>query len=82
MQCPVLLGFAPFQSKRESSAQSRAHAGAGDTVDRQYFETAEGAHRTNVVKVTVDTITCVDGAYANSPPPAAAASARSAGLLR
>jgi hypothetical protein len=52
------------------------------TVDRQYFDTAEGAHTTNVVKVTVDMITCVDGAYANSPPPAAAASTRSAGLLR
>ena len=40
------------------------------TVDRQYFDTAEGAHTTNVVKVTVDMITCVDGAYANSTPPA------------
>jgi len=33
------------------------------TVDRQYFDTAEGAHTTNVVRVTVDMITCVDGAY-------------------
>ena len=40
------------------------------TVDRQYFDTAEGAHTTNVVRVTVDMITCVDGAYANSTPPA------------
>ena len=39
------------------------------TVDRQYFDTAEGAHTTNVGKVTVDMITCVAGAYANSPPP-------------
>jgi hypothetical protein len=52
------------------------------TVDRQYFDTADGAHTTNVVEVTVDMITCVEGAYANSPPPAAAASARSAWLLR
>jgi hypothetical protein len=52
------------------------------TVDRQYFDTAEGAHTTNVVKVTVDMITCVDGAHANSTPPAAAASARSAGFPR
>jgi hypothetical protein len=31
MQCPLLLSFAPFESKRESSAQPRAHAGAGDS---------------------------------------------------
>jgi hypothetical protein len=48
------------------------------TVDRQYFDTAEGAHTTNVVRVTVDTITCVDGVYANSTPSAAAAAAPSA----
>jgi hypothetical protein len=41
------------------------------TVDRQYFDTAEGAHTTNVVKLTVD-FTRVDGAYANSSPPATA----------
>jgi hypothetical protein len=34
------------------------------TVDRQYFDTAEGAHTTEVVKVSVDMITCLDGAYA------------------
>jgi hypothetical protein len=33
----------------------------GLTVDRQYFDTAEGAHTTEVVKVSVDMITCVDG---------------------
>jgi hypothetical protein len=27
-------------------------------VDRQYFDTAEGQHTTDVVKVRVDTITC------------------------
>jgi hypothetical protein len=31
-------------------------------VDRQYFDTAEGQHTTDVVKVTVDAITCRDGA--------------------
>jgi hypothetical protein len=46
------------------------------TVDRQYFDTAEGAHTTNVVRVTVAMITCVDGAYAKSPLPAAAAFAQ------
>src|SRR5580698_8589945 len=32
------------------------------TVDRQYFDTAEGRHTTDVVKVSVDAITCRDGA--------------------
>jgi hypothetical protein len=31
-------------------------------VDRQYFDTAEGQHTTDVVKVSVDAITCRDGA--------------------
>jgi len=31
------------------------------TVDRQYFDTAEGQHTTDVVKVRIDAITCVDG---------------------
>jgi hypothetical protein len=30
------------------------------TVDRQYFDTAEGAHTTDVVKVSVDNISCLD----------------------
>ena len=30
------------------------------TVDRQYFDTAEGAHTTDVVKVSVDKISCLD----------------------
>jgi hypothetical protein len=34
------------------------------TVDRQYLDTAEGAHTTQVVKVTVERITCVPGAAA------------------
>lgn len=42
------------------------HSGRGLTVDRQYFDTAEGAHTTEVVKVSVDRITCVDGAEANA----------------
>lgn len=28
------------------------------TVDRQYFDTAEGAHTTEILKVSVDAITC------------------------
>ena len=31
-------------------------------VDRQYLDTAEGAHTTEVVRVTVKRITCEDGA--------------------
>ena len=34
-------------------------------VDRQYFDTAEGQHETHIVKVSIDTITCLDGAPAN-----------------
>ena len=30
-------------------------------VDRQFFDTAEGRHTTDVVKVRVDAITCRDG---------------------
>ncbi len=32
------------------------------TVDRQYFDTAEGAHTTNVIAVRVEKITCRAGA--------------------
>jgi hypothetical protein len=34
------------------------------TVDRQYFDTAEGQHTTDVVKVRVNRITCLDGVEA------------------
>jgi hypothetical protein len=40
------------------------------TVDRQYFDTAEGAHTTDIVKVTVGNITCVQG-QGNAQPLAA-----------
>jgi hypothetical protein len=30
-------------------------------VDRQYFDTAEGQHTTEVVRVSVDQITCAEG---------------------
>ena len=35
--------------------------GRAMTVDRQYFDTAEGAHTTELLKVTVSRITCQDG---------------------
>jgi hypothetical protein len=37
------------------------HVGRTIAVDRQYFDTAEGAHTTDIVKVSVDVITCRDG---------------------
>jgi hypothetical protein len=36
------------------------------TVDRQYFDTAEGQHTTEVVKVSVDSITCLDAGASRS----------------
>jgi hypothetical protein len=35
------------------------HAGRTIAVDRQYFDTAEGRQTTEVVKVSIDAITCV-----------------------
>ncbi len=35
-------------------------------VDRQYFDTAEGQHTTDVVKVSVAAITCRDGVEART----------------
>jgi hypothetical protein len=46
------------------------------TVDRQYFDTAEGAHTTEVVKVSVDMITCVDAAAARVSRTASTAATR------
>jgi hypothetical protein len=46
------------------------------TVDRQYFDTAEGQHTTEVVKVSVDKITCLDGGNTHVPQVAAIVSAQ------
>jgi hypothetical protein len=43
------------------------HSGRSITVDRQYFDTAEGAHTTEIVNVSVDAITCFPGADAHTP---------------
>lgn len=48
------------------------HASRAITVDRQYFDTAEGQHTTEVVKVSVDKITCLDGGNARIPQIASA----------
>jgi hypothetical protein len=45
------------------------------TVDRQYFDTAEGQHTTHIVKVSVDRITCLDTGAARATQMAATASA-------
>jgi hypothetical protein len=50
---------------RRGSYNVLPHSMRTVTVDRQYFDTAKGAHTTDVVKVIVDMITCVDGAYVN-----------------
>ncbi len=42
------------------------HTGRTIAVDRQYFDTGEGAHSTDVVNVKVDKITCDDGAGSQS----------------
>lgn len=43
------------------------HTGRTIAVDRQYFDTAEGAHTTDVVKVSVYRITCEDGTGSSAP---------------
>jgi len=42
------------------------HSARTITVDRQYFDTAEGAHTTEVVKVAVERITCTDASVATT----------------
>ncbi len=41
-----------------------AHSGRSIAVDRQYFDTAEGRHTTEVVAVKVELITCQQGTAA------------------
>jgi hypothetical protein len=38
------------------------HSRRSITVDRQYFDTAEGEHTTDIVSVSVDRISCEEGA--------------------
>lgn len=54
-------GTTRSETKRVSySVSPQAHRTIA--VDRQYFDTAEGQHTTDVVKVRIDAITCRDGA--------------------
>jgi hypothetical protein len=43
------------------------HASRTITVDRQYFDTAEGMHTTDIVKVRVDSISCIDSGASRAP---------------
>jgi hypothetical protein len=47
---------------RRVSFRVSPHSGRTIAVDRQYLDTAEGAHRTQVMAVSVDRITCQDDA--------------------
>jgi hypothetical protein len=42
------------------------------TVDRQYFDTAEGEHTTDIVKVRVDSMACIDAGDPKTPEIASA----------
>jgi hypothetical protein len=54
------------------------HATRAMTVDRQYFDTAEGQHTTDVLKVSVDRITCLEGGESRTPQLASASAASAA----
>jgi hypothetical protein len=54
------------------------HATRAMTVDRQYFDTAEGQHTTDVLKVSVDRITCLEGAESRTPQLASSTAASAA----
>jgi len=59
---------------RQVSYRVSPEANRAITVDRQYFDTAEGQHTTEVVKVSVDRITCRDGSASRAPQIASAMS--------
>jgi hypothetical protein len=58
------------------------HATRAMTVDRQYFDTAEGQHTTDVLKVSVDRITCLEGAESHTPQLASVTAASDATRAR
>jgi hypothetical protein len=57
----IAEGATRSETKQVSYSVS-PRAGRTIAVDRQYFDTAEGQHTTHVVKVSIDKITCRDGA--------------------
>jgi hypothetical protein len=50
------------------------------TVDRQYFDTGEGQHTTDVTKVSVDRITCLDNSDSHTSQVASATAAAAAAV--
>lgn len=54
-------GMTRFEIKRVNYAVL-PHARRSITVDRQYFDTAESQHTTDLVSVSVNLITCDEGA--------------------
>ena len=54
-------GVSRSESKQVSYTVS-PHAARAIAVDRQYFDTAEGEHLTDIVEVSVDAITCAQAA--------------------
>jgi hypothetical protein len=54
-------GVSRSESKQVSYTVS-PHAARAIAVDRQYFDTAEGEHMTDIVAVSVEAITCAEAA--------------------
>jgi hypothetical protein len=54
-------GVSHSESKQVSYTVS-PHTARAIAVDRQYFDTAEGEHTTDIVAVSVDAITCAEAA--------------------
>jgi len=67
-------GLTRSETKRVAYAVA-PHSARGVAVDRQYFDTAEGAHNTEVIKVSVTGITSADGIGSNSTGTVALAAA-------
>ena len=55
------------------------HSSRALTVDRQYFDTGEGQHTTEVLKVSVNRITCLDSGDSHAPQLASTTTTSAAG---
>jgi hypothetical protein len=69
--CSGLIHYRVYWKAADGTARSEArrvsyevspHSGRTIAVDRQFLDTAEGAHTTDIMKVSVDKISCRDGA--------------------
>jgi hypothetical protein len=75
-------GVSRSESKQVSYTVS-PHAARAIAVDRQYFDTAEGEHLTDIVEVSVDAMTCAEataGMQDHDPAAVPVSSAFDAGL--